>query len=146
MAVTPTKTSARALLSQIFPFSKCWIDTSSTRQFSHIRWSGTSWLEESAYAKTVCLERMGVERGKASKNRYLIYFVTITAETQQIFYKEPQWVYVEVSRVRNRRCAELMFTSAVCFKHIPGNEHVVGFPEKDPSGILRSESCSSRSL
>lgn len=63
-------------------------------------------------------EQFGIERGKASKNRYLIYFVTITAETQQAFYKEPQWVYVEVSRVGNRRSAELMLTSAVHFKHV----------------------------
>lgn len=64
-------------------------------------------------------EKFGIERGKASKNRYLIYFVTITAETQQTFHKEPQWVYVEISRVRNRRSVELVFTRAVCLKHIP---------------------------
>lgn len=59
VAVMPTKSSAGALLSQTFPSPKCWRDT---RQFSHINWSGTSWLEASACAKTVWLEGMGIEK------------------------------------------------------------------------------------
>jgi len=91
-------------------------------------------------------EYFRVGKGKASNNRDLIYFVTVTAETQQTFYKEPQCFYVGVSRVPNRRLAELVFTTAVYFRHVPEADHVVGFTGKDPGGILRSESCSSWSL
>lgn len=69
-------------------------------------------------------EQFGIEGGKASKNRHLIYFVTITAEAQQTFHKEPQWVYIEVSIVYNRRSVDLVCTRAMCFKYTPEMEHV----------------------
>lgn len=62
MAAMPAKTSARAPLPQTFPSSKCWSDTSSTGQLSHTHWSGTSWLEASAYAKTMWLEGIEIEK------------------------------------------------------------------------------------
>lgn len=72
----------------------------------------------------------------------MIDFVAITAGTQQTFYKEPQWFCIELSRVPNRRLAELVFTEAVCFKHMPETKHVVEFTGRDPGGILSFSSWS----
>lgn len=57
--IVPTKISTRSLLSQTFPFSKCWSDMSGTSHSSHICWSRTTWLEALACAKTMCLQGEG---------------------------------------------------------------------------------------
>lgn len=57
--IMPTEISARSLLSQTFPFSKCWSDMSGTSHSSHVCWSWTTWLEALACAKTMCLQGEG---------------------------------------------------------------------------------------